>query len=79
MMAIGKQIVLQMRFLLKMDVQNRGSRVAGRSVSKNGVGFKTLDIVYIAVLAVYIALAMIIMTFTVIPSTKAGITDMKRQ
>ena len=36
------------------------------------------DIVYIAVMAVYIVLAMIIMTFTVIPSTKASITDMKR-
>ena len=37
------------------------------------------DIVYIAVMVVYIVLAMIIMTFTVIPSTKASITDMKRQ
>lgn len=36
------------------------------------------DIIYVAVLAVYIVLAMIIMTFTVIPSTKASITDMKR-
>ena len=36
------------------------------------------DIIYVAVLGAYIVLAMIIMTFTVIPSTKASITDMKR-
>jgi len=36
------------------------------------------DIIYVAVMAVYIVLAMIIMAFTVIPSTKASITDMKR-
>ena len=36
------------------------------------------DTVYLIVLAVYIILAMIIMAFTVIPSTKATITDMKR-
>lgn len=39
--------------------------------------FYTTDI-YITILAAYIILALIIMAFTVIPSTKASIVDMKR-
>ena len=37
------------------------------------------DTIYWIVLVVYIVLAMVIMAFTIIPSTKATITDMKRK
>ena len=79
-------IIYMLEIFLTMIVTSAIGFVLFRFVFFKGIAelypsFKDFytDIVYIAVMAVYIVLAMIIMAFTIIPSTKASITDMKRQ